>query len=69
MSHVGYANLLHSALIQNLDTDQRMILSYITHRQAAKAQTSLRIRAVSSEPTLLPHTKGKEERPDQTLDL
>ena len=36
---------------------------HLSHRQAAKAQTNLRIRAVLSEPVLLTYTKyGKRER-------
>ena len=36
---------------------QLMRLWYLSHRRPAKAQASLRIRAVSPEPSLFAHTK------------
>ena len=42
---------------------QHMRLWYLSHRRPAKAQTSLRIRAVSSEPSLFTHMKyGSRQR-------
>ena len=46
-----------------VDLSQLMRLWYLSHRRPAKAQASLRIRAVSPEPLLFAHMKyGSRER-------
>ena len=47
-----------------------MRLWYLSHRRPAKAQASLRICAVSSEPSLFTHMKyGRDEGSDQISDI
>ena len=45
-----------------IQMSQRMRLWYLSHRQQAKAQASLRIRAVSPEPSLFAHMKYGSRR-------
>ena len=48
---------------------QLMRLRYLSHRQPAKAQASLRTRAVSPEPSLFAHISMEvDERSDQKSD-
>ena len=57
--YVTCTKCLHPAL--NSGTEDKlshlMRLWYLSHRRPAKAQASLRIRAVSPEPSLFAHTK------------
>ena len=50
MDHVEYLKIFHYM-------SQRMRLWYLSHRHSVKAQTSLRIRTVSPEPSLFAHMK------------
>ena len=43
-------------------TSQLMRLWYLSHRRPSKAKASLRIRAVSPEPSLFAHTKYRSRR-------
>ena len=45
-----------------------MRLWYISHRRPAKAQASLRIRAVSPEPSLFAHIKYESMKVDEGSD-
>ena len=61
-------NIFFSLLFPNqtpikiLKMSQLMLLWYLSHRRPAKAQTSLHIRAVSSEPSLFAHMKYGSKR-------
>ena len=45
--------------IKHVDLDRVKRIRYLSHMRAAKVQASLRIRAVSPEPSLLAHTSSE----------
>ena len=63
-----YGGTTHGIQMVNVEGDmgKYTIIWHLSRRQAAKAQTNLRICAVLSEPALLAYTKyGKERGPGQ----
>ena len=53
----GKPAIMEASMIQKHNMSQLMRLWYLSHRRPAKAQASLRIRAVSLEPSLFAHMK------------
>ena len=62
---VDFTNTFSSfvSFSSSFNLSQHMRLWYLSHRRPAKAQVSLRIRAVSPEPSLFAHMKyGSRQR-------
>ena len=56
---IFYYVMLHATLCLSFDMDRVKRIWYLSPMRAAKVQASLRIRAVSPEPSLLAHTSSE----------